>query len=282
VDALYKCTNFGNCETADRQEIISSVATTDPKCPECDGALIPMKVGSSFLTKKKLYIALALSLLVLLPYYIYRLAFPPIAEIPIQSQPPQIKKENTKEDFGQTSPPLLNNEPHHSDLNDSEPSDKTIPNIHTGKEAMEMQERGIMYLQIAKQSKGKSKIEALKNGVATLNKSIEIEQENKRCFASGLMNRGMVNFLLDKPNKAVDDLKESLQCDPKHALSNMNLAIVYASQNKIDLSLDQIELAIKNGFHDCKVLRDDGDLKSLRNNPEYRDILERNQLFCLK
>lgn len=278
MDASYKCTNFGNCDIADRQEVIASANISDPKCPECDGALTPMKVGSNFLSKKKVYIAALIISMVLIPYIIYRVAFPPIADIPHQipheepsdrNRPPQPRDKHPSPD--------INN----SDKNSQPPVNQT-PQLENSKNAIEMQERAMVYIQIAKKSKGKDKTESLKNAMATLDKAIQIESENNRCFDSALMNKGMVNFLLDKPNKAVDDLKEALKCNPKHATSNYNLAIVYANQKKIDLALDQIDLAIKNGLTNCKHYREDTDLNTLRSNPEFRSILEQNNLFCLK
>jgi len=94
-----------------------------------------------------------------------------------------------------------------------------------------------------------------------------------------LLNRGVLYIAMNKTNKAEEDLKKALGIDPKNSAIHYNLACLHSINNKLDLAVDSLDSALKNGFNDYDRLRNDPDLKNLRANKEFQKTLEKNKVF---
>ena len=98
-------------------------------------------------------------------------------------------------------------------------------------------------------------------------------------YAEALMNRGVVYIALGKFNKAEEDLKKAVSIEPANAGIHYNLSCVYALTNKLDLAIDSLDAALKNGFNNADRLRSDPDLQSLRKTKQFRQTLEKHKIF---
>lgn len=141
--------------------------------------------------------------------------------------------------------------------------------------------QGMMFVALAKGSP-KTRGENLQNALVEFNLAIKQEDDAGRCFATGYMNRGITYWQDNKMNLAEKDLIKATECDEENAVAFYNLATYYATIKKLDLALEPLDKALELGFSDCDVLRKDPDLANLRNKGDFRHILEKHKLFCLK
>jgi len=106
-------------------------------------------------------------------------------------------------------------------------------------------------------------------------------------YAEAYSNRGVAYIQQKKYNKAERDLLNASELKPDDPVIQYNLAAMYSLQKKIDLSLDALDMALKNGFNNYDALKPKGkhsnpDLKNLRKDPEFKRVPEKNKVFILK
>ena len=84
---------------------------------------------------------------------------------------------------------------------------------------------------------------------------------------------------MGKTNKAEDDLKKAQSLNPKSPDAYFNLACLYSVTNRMDLSADALDSALKNGFNNVDRLRNDPDLNNIRKTKEFKKIVEKYKFF---
>lgn len=265
---FYKCPNLGTCGKADRGEMIAISAGSPTRCPECESNLVAQtgNVGSS---KKGL--ALGALLLLLLAGIIW-------ATLSLLTP----DGDKTASPVGSGSAPVGSVTPVPSGPSPPVPS-PTPPETPTGPsfESQQMVNQGLVFLAIAKQG-GKSRPENMRNAVVKFDQAIASEGQRNYCYAVAYMNRGVAQMLIGKPNKAAEDLGTAIKCDPKNPTIHYNFAAFYSLQNQLDLAIEQLDAALESGFNDCDALRTDSDLAKLRRLADFRTVLEKHKMFCLK
>ena len=100
-----------------------------------------------------------------------------------------------------------------------------------------------------------------------------IEQYPKYVMAYN--DRAAVYVRQNKFDKAKDDLTKALAIDPHNPATYYNTAALYSLQNESSQALDYLEKALVLGFKDYDLLRSDPDLKNIRKNPKFREILKK-------
>ena len=126
---------------------------------------------------------------------------------------------------------------------------------------------------IASSSTDKEKL--LKSAETELTNAINVDSN----YFAAYLNRGVVLMALGKLNKAEDDLKKAQSLDPKSPDAYFNLACLYSVTNKLDLSADALDNALKNGFNNVDRLRSDPDLNQLRQTKDFKKIVEKYKFF---
>lgn len=126
---------------------------------------------------------------------------------------------------------------------------------------------------IASSSADKEKL--LKSAETELTNAINVDSN----YFAAYLNRGVVLMALGKLNKAEDDLKKAQSLDPKSPDAYFNLACLYSVTNKLDLSADALDNALKNGFNNVDRLRGDPDLNQLRQTKDFKKIVEKYKFF---
>ena len=288
----YRCLNIGNCSKADTRESISLTSEVDPRCPECDSELLRTSSSSSGNTS---YIPWIVGLVITaaIGSGIYWYASSPtiisdadmssvndVNEVLDTSSSDQSAPQQTSLPVN-TTPSSQGQQPYQK-ANTSFPERDSSTSISPSAESVSWLERGIAMLDVYKTSGKKNKVETLNNVIALLSKSIDGEKANNNCYTKALVSRSSAYLELDKPNKAEEDARAAVSCEPKSPIAHYSLATVFSIQKKNDLALEQLSASLDNGFSDCRYLRSDQDLASIRALPEYRSILEEHKLFCLK
>lgn len=98
-------------------------------------------------------------------------------------------------------------------------------------------------------------------------------------YFDALFNRGVVYVSQGKLNKAEKDYSMALDINPTEPSLNYNMACLYALTDRLDLSIDALDTALKNGFNNIERLRNDVDLKNLRESEEFYMKLEKHKFF---
>lgn len=83
-------------------------------------------------------------------------------------------------------------------------------------------------------------------------------------------------------DKARTDLTKALEINPDSPFTYYNFAAFYAIQRQAVPALDNLDKALELGFRDYDFLRADPDLNNIRENPEYRKILDKHGVFVSK
>jgi tetratricopeptide (TPR) repeat protein len=76
-----------------------------------------------------------------------------------------------------------------------------------------------------------------------------------------------------KHKKALDVDKRIVEMLPKSPVAYYNLACSYSNLKQIDEALEALKKALKLGYRDIKYMMKDPDLKNLRNNPRFLEII---------
>jgi Flp pilus assembly protein TadD len=113
------------------------------------------------------------------------------------------------------------------------------------------------------------------NAIKEFSRAIELAPSYSVAYA----NRGVAYMQQKKFNKALDDLKKASELSPKDKMAHYNLAALYALQGQKDRALDSLDTALELGFDQYDALRTDPDLTSIRDNPEFRKVLEKHKVF---
>ena len=131
------------------------------------------------------------------------------------------------------------------------------------------------YIGSAKAAMGPEKKKLFENAEIEFTNAIQADAESSEAF----MNRGVVYMALGKPNKAEEDLRKAIALKPNDSAAAYNLACLLSVTNRLDLAVDALDMALKNGFSDVERLRKDPDLNNLRLTKEFRSTLEKHKFF---
>lgn len=147
-------------------------------------------------------------------------------------------------------------------------------------------QQGMTFVSMAKQNPGKTS-ENYDNAIGEFTEAIATSEKMEKlgmpCYAEAYMNRGVAYMMQKKPNKAFADLTKAVQCSPWSHMGYYNLAAYYSLQQQHDLAFDILDVTLTLGFNDCEALRADPDLKNIRDQQdEFRRVLERHRMFCLR
>lgn len=272
--ATARCRNRVNCDLALRSELIE--IPQDVRCPECRQPL-QAEVGNSGSatdeTRRKRIRLIALSggilSLCVAGLLLWGLkgtdaSAPEATDMDIASMAAANKQPN-KSPIIETPLPVA-----------SEPI-SAAPSL----ENQQHIKQGMVFVSLAKQNP-KTRSENIKNALAEFDNAVKQEEAQGHCFATAYMNRGIAYWQDKKLNLAEKDLLKASECDPKSPVIFYNLASYYSVINKTDLALEPLDKALELGFKDCDVLRKDPDLKKLRKQDDFRRILEKHSLSCLR
>lgn len=276
AQATARCTNRVNCDLAISNELIE--IPQDGKCPECRKPLLAEGANSNSATdearrKRVRLMAIGggiagLSLAGLLVWALTgtNTPEPKSADMDLASM-------EASNAIQVSEPPVIAAPPVVPAV---EPI-STAPSLETQQHV----KQGMMFVSLSKQSP-KTRRENIKNALVEFDTAVKQEEAQGRCFASAYMNRGIAYWQDKKLNLAEKDLIKASECDAKDPVIFYNLASYYSAINKTDLALEPLDKALSLGFNDCDVLRKDGDLKNLRKQDDFRRILEKHQLFCVR
>lgn len=83
--------------------------------------------------------------------------------------------------------------------------------------------------------------------------------------------------VVNSDNAAYDNaifyLKKIIEAKPEYADAYYNISCIYAKQKKVDASILWLRKAIKVGFHDWKLIKEDWDLENIRYTQAYKDLI---------
>jgi Flp pilus assembly protein TadD len=113
------------------------------------------------------------------------------------------------------------------------------------------------------------------NAIKEFSRAIEISPT----YAAAYANRGVAYMQQKKLNKALDDLTKATELDPKDKMAYYNLTALYAVGGQSDRAFDALDRALALGFDQYDALRTDPDLRSIRNHPDFRKVLEKHKVF---
>jgi tetratricopeptide (TPR) repeat protein len=154
------------------------------------------------------------------------------------------------------------------------PPPPSLPPLDPSLEAKQHVQQGMTYVSLAKQNPGKAN-ENYDNAVLEFSRAIE----QSPCYAAAYANRAVAYLQQKKFNKSLDDLNKAADCDPQDKITYYNLASLYSLQNQRDRAMDALDRALELGFNDYDALRSDQDLKNIRQDREFRKILEKHKIF---
>jgi len=166
-----------------------------------------------------------------------------------------------------------------------EEEERETPPVVVGKPSIEAKihlQQGMTYVTLA-QANPKKKKENYKNAELEFTQAIELYPK----YAEAYSNRGVIYMQQKKYNKSEIDLLKAADINPKDPYVQYNLAALYSLQKKTDLGLDAMDKALELGFNNYDALRprgkgSDPDLKNLRKDPGYKQVLEKHKVFILK
>jgi Flp pilus assembly protein TadD len=98
-------------------------------------------------------------------------------------------------------------------------------------------------------------------------------------YAVAYANRGVAYIQQQKLNKASDDLRKAVELDPGDKSIHYNLTALYCLQGAKDRAFDSLDKALELGFNNYDALRNDPDLEGIRNEAEFRKVLEKHKIF---
>lgn len=261
-----RCRNRVNCDLGLSGELIE--VPQDGRCPECRQPLQAEAGNGGSPTdearrKRMLLMALGGGLLSLC----VAIFFMPTDPEPVLGNDTPPIATNTSEVIKPPAPPLP-------------PATKPDP-VTPSVEPQQHIKQGMTYVSLAKLNP-KTRTENIKNALLEFDIAVKQEEAKKHCPDNAYMNRGLANWVDNKPNLAEIDLVKAKNCNGKDPNVYYNLAAYYAAVNKTDLALEPMNKAFELGFDDCEMLRKDSDLKKLRKQKDFLRILEKHKLFCFK
>lgn len=110
----------------------------------------------------------------------------------------------------------------------------------------------------------------LRRGLTLMESSLELNPDDARAanLAAGVFAS------LGEAEPALKYAERSLAIDPEDPMLLYNVACTYASLGRIDQSISCLERAVEKGFGHREWIDNDPDLKPLRDNPRYQDIVD--------
>lgn len=102
---------------------------------------------------------------------------------------------------------------------------------------------------------------------------------NEEQTAAAYANLGVAYSQVGKLNLATNALQSAERLNPNDPFVLYNMAALYSLQDKTDLSLEYLDMALARGFENYDALRFDRDLDNVRGEPEFRTVLENNKVF---
>ena len=120
-----------------------------------------------------------------------------------------------------------------------------------------------------------AKVQDFKNSELEFLKAIDLCPNYIEAHA----NLGVLYIQMNALNKAESSLKRAIDLDSHDEFALYNLTALYSLTNKLDLALDTLDDALNSGFNNIDALRNDPDLKNLRREPGFTEILEKNHIF---
>ena len=94
-------------------------------------------------------------------------------------------------------------------------------------------------------------------------------------FIPALSNLAYVHATKKEYERAIAVLMTLVDLQPDNPGNYYNLAGLYALADNSTASLHWLEAAFKRGYQNCQVARTDEDLRNIRNEPDYRDLMQR-------
>jgi tetratricopeptide (TPR) repeat protein len=123
---------------------------------------------------------------------------------------------------------------------------------------------------IAKDSKGD-----FDGAIADYNKAIEFRDKLPDKGAQAYNNRGIAKRSKGDFDGAIVDYNEAIHLDPNYAGAYYNLTCVFARKGEKEKAVEYLRIAVDKGFNNLEWLEKDPDLKSIREEPGYKEIVAR-------
>jgi hypothetical protein len=92
-------------------------------------------------------------------------------------------------------------------------------------------------------------------------------------YAEGYNMMGVTYYARDNYQQALDWYKKALTANPDFGDAWYNMACVYALENKHELAMRFLRIAVINGYREVGAMQSDDDLASLRNLPDYAALI---------
>jgi Flp pilus assembly protein TadD len=126
-------------------------------------------------------------------------------------------------------------------------------------------QQGMMYI----------KMKDYDNAIIEFSRAIDLMPN----YAVAYADRGVAYMQQRKLNKAMDDLQNAAGLAPGDKSIHYNLTALYCLQGAKDRAFDSLDKAMELGFNNYDALRTDPDLDGIREDPEFRKILEKYKVF---
>jgi Tfp pilus assembly protein PilF len=110
-------------------------------------------------------------------------------------------------------------------------------------------------------------------------KEFSLALAEKPNYFDALVNRGVVYVSQGKLNKAEIDYRMALEINPNDPSLNYNMACLYSLTDRIDFSIDALNVALENGFNNIERLRNDVDLENVRGSEDFFSTIEKHKFF---
>jgi tetratricopeptide (TPR) repeat protein len=95
-------------------------------------------------------------------------------------------------------------------------------------------------------------------------------------YAAAYANRGVAYIQKQEYPKALADLGKAVELDPRDKMAHYNLAALWSLANDKARALQFLDQAFRLGFDDVDAIRRDRDFDNIRNDPGFRQLLQRH------
>lgn len=108
-------------------------------------------------------------------------------------------------------------------------------------------------------------------GISDFSRSIQEDSQNPLSYSY----RGFCYIKLKQYDPALRDFLQANKLNPKDATNAYNVACIYAIKGDSAQALEWLKKSIYKGYQDFDKIKQDPDLKSLHNNPEFKKLLKK-------
>jgi tetratricopeptide (TPR) repeat protein len=108
--------------------------------------------------------------------------------------------------------------------------------------------------------------------IADYNKAIELNPKNDKAY----YNRGTVYKAKGLIDQAMEDFNKTIELNPNKDITYYNVACLYALRRKAHEACIWLEKAVRAGFHDWELMKNDRDLHDIRDTACYKEIINMN------